>query len=143
MDFDVNPDRPGDATVDERFFRKACLQGLLTDINNPSSSNTVPLRGYKKGDKHKHYIDKNKKGATETHWRLYPDLLHAGDLDNLIEEHTVKDKDDSDKKIQSYQSLSHIYGGSLRVSPRLYFSWKQSYRRDPAHVKNKTKLSHS
>jgi serine/threonine protein kinase len=98
MDFGVNPDRPGNATVDERFFREAYLQGLLTDINNPSSSNTVSLRGYKKGDKHKQYTDKNGEEATETHWRLYLDLLHAGDLDNLIEEHTVKDKDDSDKR---------------------------------------------
>ncbi|KAI4850737.1 hypothetical protein E4T44_02570 [Aureobasidium sp. EXF-8845] len=87
MDFGVNPDKPGNATVDERFFREAYLQGLLTDINNPSRFNTVPLRGYKKGDKHRF-----KDGKFETHWRIYLDLLHAGDLNNLIKQHTVPDK---------------------------------------------------
>jgi hypothetical protein len=52
MDFGVNPDRPGKATIDERYSREAYLQGLMTDIGHPSSANTVPLRGYKKGDKH-------------------------------------------------------------------------------------------
>jgi len=89
MDFGVNPDRPGKATADERFLREAYLQGLMTDRNHPSATNTVPLRGYKKGDKHEYKKDGS---IQRTHWRVYLDLLHAGDLSNLIEEHTVADE---------------------------------------------------
>lgn len=89
MDFGVDPDRPGKATADERFLREAYLQGLMTNRNHPYSNNTVPLRGYKKGDKHEYKEDGSVK---RTHWRIYLDLLHAGDLSNLIEEHTVGDE---------------------------------------------------
>lgn len=46
MDFGVDPNRPGDPTIDERFLREAYTQGLMTDRNDPLA-NTVPLRGYK------------------------------------------------------------------------------------------------
>ncbi|KAH0027187.1 hypothetical protein KCU78_g4067, partial [Aureobasidium melanogenum] len=89
MDFGVNPDRPGRATIDERFLREAYLQGLLTNNNNPSSATTVPLRGFKRG----HLPDKivpKRDGSRriKSHWRIYMDFLHAGDLKTLIEKHS-------------------------------------------------------
>jgi serine/threonine protein kinase len=97
MDFGVNSDRPGDATIDERFLREAYTQGLMTDTNNPLA-NTVPLRGYKKGDKHKYDGDGN---LSHVHWRVYLDMFYAGDLANLIKKHNVKDptKDDNDPDV--------------------------------------------
>lgn len=89
MDFGVNTNRPGKATADERFLREAYLQGLMTDRDHPYSNNTVPLRGYRKGDKHEYKDDGSIK---RTHWRIYLDLLHAGDLSNSIKEHTVEDE---------------------------------------------------
>ncbi|KAG9764056.1 hypothetical protein KCU75_g9750, partial [Aureobasidium melanogenum] len=93
MDFGINPTRPGRATIDERFLREAYLQGLLTNNNNPFSAFTVPLRGFKRG----HLPDKivsKKDGSqgTKTHWRIYMDFLHAGDLKTLIERHSVADR---------------------------------------------------
>ncbi|KAK5999495.1 hypothetical protein QM012_005348 [Aureobasidium pullulans] len=87
MDFGINPDRPGHATIDERFFREAYLQGLMTDNSRPFSAATVSLRGFKKG--HLDNITSKLDGSQKlkTHWRIYMDLLHAGDLKNLIERH--------------------------------------------------------
>ncbi|KAG9568407.1 hypothetical protein KCU71_g2116, partial [Aureobasidium melanogenum] len=89
MDFGVNPDRPGRATIDERFLREAYLQGLLTNNNNSFSATTVPLRGFKRG----HLPDKivpKRDGSRriKSHWRIYMDFLHAGDLKTLIEKHS-------------------------------------------------------
>ncbi|KAH0281420.1 hypothetical protein KCU91_g257, partial [Aureobasidium melanogenum] len=93
MDFGINPTRPGRATIDERFLREAYLQGLLTNNNNPFSAFTVPLRGFKRGHLPDTIVSK-KDGSqgTKTHWRIYMDFLHAGDLKTLIERHSVADR---------------------------------------------------
>lgn len=84
LDFGVAASgKAGEAQPDERFFREAYLQGLFTDPSGSSPVYTVPLRGYKKG----HLTDDNK----GTHWRVYMDLFHAGDLWNLVYHHTSVD----------------------------------------------------
>lgn len=83
LDFGVAASgKAGEALPDERFFKEACLQGLFTDPSGSSPVYTVPLRGYKKG-----YLSNDEKG---THWLMYVDLLHAGDLWDLIENHVVE-----------------------------------------------------
>ena len=78
MDFGVAASRKaGEAQPEERFFKEAYLQGLFTDPSGSSAVYTVSLRGYKKG-----HLPDEEKGA---HWRVYMDLLHAGDLSGLVE----------------------------------------------------------
>lgn len=78
MDFGVAASGiAGEAQPEERFFKEAYLQGFLTDPSGSSPVYTVPLRGYKKG-----HLSNETKGA---HWRMYMDLLHAGDLSRLVE----------------------------------------------------------
>ncbi|KAH0269648.1 hypothetical protein KCU91_g8576, partial [Aureobasidium melanogenum] len=84
LDFGVAASgKAGEAQPDERFFREAYLQGLFTDPSGSSPVYTVPLRGYKKG-----HLPDDEKG---THWRVYMDLFHAGDLWNLVHHHTSVD----------------------------------------------------
>ncbi|KAH0367738.1 hypothetical protein KCU65_g4446, partial [Aureobasidium melanogenum] len=90
MDFGINPDRPGRATIDEIFLREAYLQGLLTDNNNPFSATTVPLRGFKRGHLDEPFSKDDGSKGLRTHWRVYMDFLHAGDLGTLIEKHSVR-----------------------------------------------------
>lgn len=97
MDFGIGPSRPGKATIDERFLKEAYLQGLMTDTTTPFSATTVPLRGFKRGHRPPR-VEKTRKGEkTYTHWRVYMDLLHAGDLENFIEPH--KDKEGNKRPI--------------------------------------------
>ncbi|THY30945.1 hypothetical protein D6D01_03053 [Aureobasidium pullulans] len=81
LDFGVDPSRPGKARVEERFFKEAYIQGLLTDEPGSTSANTVPLRGFKKGTK--------SDLATGTHWRTYMDWMHASDLANFVSKHRL------------------------------------------------------
>ena len=88
MDFGIAASgKSGEATVDERFFREAYLQALMTDPDNRASATTVPLRGFKKGDRHKVVYDKKGNKIPEIHWRLYMDLFYAGDLEKIITHH--------------------------------------------------------
>ncbi|THW69764.1 hypothetical protein D6D19_08182 [Aureobasidium pullulans] len=69
----------GNAHVDDRFYKEAYIQGLLTPADGESSYN-MPLRGYKRGDK----PDPRQRPDT-THWRLYMDHLHSGDMHTFIQ----------------------------------------------------------
>ena len=82
MDFGVSASgKAGEATSDERFFGEAYLQGMMTDPNNRSSATSVPLRGFKRGGKDKVFPQPDgRPPIIKTHWRLYLDLFHAGDL---------------------------------------------------------------
>ncbi|KAI5235551.1 hypothetical protein E4T43_09188 [Aureobasidium subglaciale] len=79
MDFGaVAPGSSGPSLPEQRFFREAYLQALFTDPSG-APTYTVPLRGYKRG---------HSDAGQGTHWRVYMDLLHAGDLENLMRKHT-------------------------------------------------------
>ncbi|KAI5227295.1 hypothetical protein AUEXF2481DRAFT_296868 [Aureobasidium subglaciale EXF-2481] len=82
MDFGaVAPGSSGPSLPEQRFFREAYLQALFTDPSG-ASTYTVPLRGYKRG---------HSDTGRGTHWRVYMDLLHAGDLENFMRKHNDAD----------------------------------------------------
>lgn len=72
------------------FYKEAYIQGLLTPESRATKSDTVRLRGYRRGD----VKDAYKRSAYEqsTHWRIYMDHLYAGDLYGLINYYAAKGK---------------------------------------------------
>lgn len=68
----------GEAQPEDRFFKEAYLQALLTPNPGEASSYTVPLRGYKRS---------RVPGSSAVTWRMYMDYYHLGDLIGLIMDH--------------------------------------------------------
>ncbi|KAG9560532.1 hypothetical protein KCU71_g9675, partial [Aureobasidium melanogenum] len=71
------------------FYKEAYIQGLLTPESRATKSDTVRLRGYRRGDVKDPYLS----GIQEsTHWRIYMDHLYTGDLYGLISYYAAKGK---------------------------------------------------
>jgi serine/threonine protein kinase len=64
------------------FYKEAYVQGLLTPESRLTQSNTVRMRGYRRGNE-----DDPKGVAGSIHWRIYMDHCYAGDLWDFIEDY--------------------------------------------------------
>ncbi|KAI4720484.1 hypothetical protein E4T48_03199 [Aureobasidium sp. EXF-10727] len=81
-------DALGGKSIVVPFYKEAYIQGLLTPENTTVQSNTVRLRGYRRGNQpDPHAATTFKK---RVHWRLYMEHLYAGDLHDLIYWHAVR-----------------------------------------------------
>lgn len=70
----------------------------MTDNTKPFSTiTTVSLRGFKRGHRPPRVEQTRHGQKTYTHWRVYMDLFHAGDLEHFIKSH--KDKDGNNRPI--------------------------------------------
>lgn len=72
------------------FYKEAYIQGLLTPGSRTTKSDTVRLRGYRRGDVKNPYQKTTYEEST--HWRLYMDHLYAGDLYDLVNYYAIKGK---------------------------------------------------
>ncbi|CAD0086058.1 unnamed protein product [Aureobasidium mustum] len=70
------------------FYKEAYIQGLLTPEFRATKSNTVRLRGFRRGD----VKDPYQTAIQSTHWRIYMDHMYPGDLYDLIRYYTNKEK---------------------------------------------------
>lgn len=64
------------------FYKEAYVQGLLTPGSRLTQTNTLRMRGYRRGNG-----DDPKGTAGSIHWRIYMDHCYAGDLWDFIEDY--------------------------------------------------------
>jgi serine/threonine protein kinase len=62
------------------FYKEAYIQGLLTPESRATQSDTVRLRGYRRGNA----VDPHGSPGS-VHWRLFMDHCYAGDLSDFID----------------------------------------------------------
>ncbi|CAD0106563.1 unnamed protein product [Aureobasidium uvarum] len=83
-------DALGGESIEVPFYKEAYIQGLLTPESLAIQSNTVRLRGYRRGDAPEPHPVKGYWKCV--HWRLYMEHLYAGDLHQLISWHAARKK---------------------------------------------------
>ncbi|CAD0082216.1 unnamed protein product [Aureobasidium vineae] len=83
-------DALGGKSIKVPFYKEAYIQGLLTPESPATQSNTVRLRGYRRGNQPDPRPETSFK--KRVHWRLYMEYLYAGDLHQLIYYHTIRRK---------------------------------------------------
>ncbi|KAI4717927.1 hypothetical protein E4T48_05866 [Aureobasidium sp. EXF-10727] len=81
MDLGVDPQNEiGQAHIDNRYYKEAYLQGMVTEPDSEDPTYCVPLWGYARKDP----------GLRDwfiNHWRLYMPLYEYGTLETLIDAH--------------------------------------------------------
>jgi serine/threonine protein kinase len=77
----------GSASTRVPFYKEAYVQGLLTPHSRATQSDTVRLRGYRRGNE-----DDPSGTYGSVHWRLYMDHCYAGDLHHFINYYAVRSR---------------------------------------------------